>query len=59
MEKLILYALSEDKKEILDRLMGLGCVQMISPEQIEDYEALNSLSKRDDPSVYELSLIHI
>ena len=53
MEKLILYALSEDKKEILDRLMGLGCVQMISPEQIEDYEALNSLSKRDDPSVYE------
>lgn len=53
MEKLMLYALSEDKQSILDRLMGLGCVQMVPPEELDGFEELGALAGRDAPAVYD------
>lgn len=53
MEKLFLHGLSEDKKEILDRMMGLTCVQMIPPEALAETEALTELCTRDIPQVYD------
>ncbi|MCI8442652.1 MAG: V-type ATP synthase subunit I [Provencibacterium sp.] len=53
MEKLMLYALSEDKQSIMDRLMGLGCVQMVPPEELDGFEELGALAGRDAPAIYE------
>lgn len=53
MEKLMLYALSEDKQSIMDRLMGLGCVQMVPPEELDGFEELGALAGRDAPTIYE------
>lgn len=53
MEKLMLYALSEDKQSIMDKLMGLGCVQMVPPEELDGFEELGALIGRDVPAAYE------
>lgn len=53
MEKLMLYALSEDKQTIMDRLMGLGCVQMVPPEELDGFEELGALAGRDAPAIYD------
>lgn len=53
MEKMVLCALSKDKKEIIERLMKLKCVQMLPPDQLEDYEEVLTLARRDTPGTYE------
>lgn len=62
MEKLFLYGHVEDKQAILNALMGLSCVQMIPPEELEQSDstvalspeqAMPALQARDIPAVYE------
>lgn len=53
MEKLVLHALSDDRKTILRRLMQLKCIHLLTPEQMQEFEEIASLSERDVPSTYE------
>lgn len=56
MEKLILYALSENKQGILEKLMGLKCVQLITPTELRQAEGedVSALANYDVPKTYDL-----
>jgi hypothetical protein len=49
MEKLAFCGLSEDKERILKELMRRGCVQLRSPETVEDLKDLLGSVNRTAP----------
>ena len=53
MEKLAFCGLSEDKERILKELMRRGCVQLRSPETVEDLKDLLGSVKQDSAVLYE------
>lgn len=53
MEKLALCGLSEDKERILKELMRRGCVQLRSPETVEELSELSGSVKQDSTVLYD------
>ncbi len=54
MEKLAVYGLSGDRDRMLRGLMEKGCLELMSPETLEEYGEVAGLVQRRDLDIYEL-----
>ncbi|HPW00268.1 MAG TPA: hypothetical protein PLP20_04330, partial [Oscillospiraceae bacterium] len=53
MEKLAVCGLSEDKERLLRELMRRGCVQLRSPETVEELSGLLGSVRQDSAALYD------
>ena len=53
MERIFLYGLTKDSKEVIRRLMECGCVQINDPVSMADYEEVKDGVERGSANVYE------